>query len=685
MLVWLLAAIIGATADVTLVVKAHGGASATADVTLRRIDAADAAPVTMTVTNTARVSLPQGTWSVDVDTPALWHKRQQFIAHENGTVVVEVWPRAYITGTMTNSSREVLVRFDSREVTCPVEQARFRCALPAGTLDLRIRPAGFIAQYRSGIVLEPGATRDLGAFEFREGQSITGRVEVPRGVALDSVTINARHEGSTSDARTAPVTDNGFFHIDGLAPGAYVVNANVARTLYSVPVQVVVRQGKEAELIEPLRLDRPRRIALDLAPAVSPKGARWRVRLSRYVDARSLDPVTESSATEEGAWQSPPLPPGRYQLVVETERDRWHAEDFTVTAADIHRTIALEQRLIRGTVMLGDRPLAATVTLRAGETSVQTASDDEGRFTTAMPHVNAKKLVAEIRSDVPRVQRRVTVDNAADIEIRLEPTSVIGEVVTARGKPAANAIVNIAGPGTETTLIQVRTAVDGSFAAHGVRPGRYHVIASGFLSESKGVDVVVDPAELVQPIKLVLDDQRVLRGRVVSAGNPVAGAQVHARAVDAPQMISAPRTTDPNGEFTVAVPPDARRFDVTVAPPGLSFTLAGVALSDRPFTISIDPRGGSLVVLAKDGEVPWLVHNGATAPATAVTFDWPAESAGGRTTMPMMEPGGYAACAVPPHLIDLFRGSAGQSGGRCVSGYLAPQGSLTLDLRSETQ
>jgi hypothetical protein len=299
--------------------------------------------------------------------------------------------------------------------------------------------------------------------------------------------------------------------------------------------------------------------------------------------------------------------------------------------------------------------------------------------------VEEKKLVVEIRSEVPRVQRRVTVDSAASIEIRLEETSLLGEVVTTRGKPAENAIVNIGGPDTETSVTQVRTAIDGSFAVHGLRPGRYRVIASAFLSESKGVDVTVEPDESVQPVKLVLDDMRVLRGRIVSAGNPVAGAQVQARAVDAPQMISVPRTTDPNGEFTIAVPPDASRFDLTIAPPGFSFTLAGIALSERPLTINVEARGGSLVVLTRNGEVPWLVHNGATAPATAVTFEWPTESDGGRTTMPMMEPGAYAACAVPLHLIDLFRASSGQSGGRCVSGYLAPQGALTLDLRGGVQ
>lgn len=591
---------------------------------------------------------------------------------------------AYVTGTTTNPVREVIIRFDSGEVTCPVEQSRFRCAFPAGVFDLRIRPAGFIAQYRPGIALEAGTTLDLGTFEFREGQSITGRIDVPRGVPPQTVTVTARPEGG-GDVRMAAPGAKGFFHIDALTPGAYVVSAKAGRTHYSMPVHVVVRQGKEAELIEPLRLDKPRRIGLDLAPALSPKGARWRVRLSRYLDARSLDPVTESSASEDGGWQSPPLPPGRYQLLVETEQDRWHSEDFTVDAADIQRTIALEQRLIQGTVTLGDKPLAATVTLRAGRKSVQTTSDDEGRFTAAMPQVDAKELVAEVRSDIPRVQRRATVDLAANIEIRLEQTSLIGEVVTARGKPAENAVVNIGGPDTETNLTQVRTAIDGSFAVHGLRPGRYRVTASAFLRESKGVDVTVDPDEPVQPVRLVLADMHVLRGRIVSAGHPVAGAQVQAWAVDAPQMISVPRATDPNGEFTIAVPPDARRFDLTIAPPGFSFTLAGVALSDRPLVITVEPRGGSLVLLARDGEVPWLVHNGATAPATAVTFEWPSESETGRTTLPMMEPGAYAACAVPLHSIDAFRASGGQSGGRCVSGYLAPQGSLTLDLRSVVQ
>jgi len=54
--------------------------------------------------------------------------------------------------------------------------------------------------------------------------------------------------------------------------------------------------------------------------------------------------------------------------------------------------------------------------------------------------------------------------------------------------------------------------------------------------------------------------------------------------------------------------------------------------------------------------------------------------------IPMMEPGAYSACLVAS--LSEFRKSGGSTGGRCVGGFLAPLGSLRLDLapdRRETR
>jgi len=138
----------------------------------------------------------------------------------------------------------------------------------------------------------------------------------------------------------------------------------------------------------------------------------------------------------------------------------------------------------------------------------------------------------------------------------------------------------------------------------------------------------------------------------------------------------------------IAVPRNARLFDLTVAAPGFSYLIRRVRLGDRPLTIDVEQHGGTLVVLTDAGQVPWLVHDGATVPMPAVTHAWPVrteERADGsqQFVIPMMDPGSYAACIVESAQMGMFRNSAGQTGGRCIPGSLAAFGTVTLDLRAK--
>jgi hypothetical protein len=210
-------------------------------------------------------------------------------------------------------------------------------------------------------------------------------------------------------------------------------------------------------------------------------------------------------------------------------------------------------------------------------------------------------------------------------------------------------------------------------------------MASAFLRESAPQTVAIGDGHTPDAVKLVIRPMSAVRGRVLSPYGPVPGATVQARANDVDQQIVIRRQTDVNGEFTVPAAPGSRTVDVSVSAPGFSYVVMGAALTGRPLNVTVDQRGGTLTVRAKNSEIPYLVHNGGTVPVTAVAFTWPVASQDGPDgtrdfVLPMMEPGIYSACLTDPAAADLFRRSGGQNGGRCVSGALAPFSTLVLDL-----
>jgi hypothetical protein len=705
---------------VSFVLDAHGTSGAGVAVTLTRIEpkAAEAGamePVHATMGRTEPLSLdlPTGNWRLDVDDSSVWHTTQFFRVDPAAgeEIAVSIWPRSLLAGRIAHDAKaepkEMLVRFESGggpeaatvsgQLRCPIDNGRFVCHMPAGTYRLRMRPKGFVAQYVPEAKLAAGATLDVGTLHFREGQSIAGLVELPRHSSsnITAVRVSAIPAGARPDSLlllSARPDSKGFFHIDGVAPGAYIVSASLQRALTSAPVPVIVRAGVEADLVQPLRLNQPRRINLLLMPPAAPDRSLWHVKLYR-TENDHRDEVTESNAAPDGAWQSPPLQPGAYEAAVGTiSGDEWHRETIAMADDEVGRSILLQRTGAHGKLMLGSRPLQASVTFTsASGFSITAQSDERGQFTAALPHPDDPDLKAIVRSSIPWVQRTVAVKVAKDdepIDIVLPDAMIAGDVVTPAGAPVANAVVSIAGEQISDSFIQPQTRADGTFEAHGLVPGSYRVIATDFLKESEPVTIQVGENGIPDPLHLVVRDMKQLRGRVVSSLGPVPGAQVQARATNVPQSIVHNRQTDMNGVFAEALPAGTARYEMTVAAPGFSFVIGGGTLLEDPLIVGVDQNGGTIVITAPNVSAVTLVHGGGTCPAPLVSRQWPSQQtqladSKQQLTIPMMEPGVYAACLVPPEQHPVFRITGGQTGGRCVSGYLPPFGTLALNAESK--
>lgn len=161
-----------------------------------------------------------------------------------------------------------------------------------------------------------------------------------------------------------------------------------------------------------------------------------------------------------------------------------------------------------------------------------------------------------------------------------------GSVRDERGAPVANAEVGTGHWGLRAAW--TRSAADGTFAITGLPLGPFAVVAK---SEGKGEARAefVGTAGGALRWDAVLTRATTLRGRVVAAGAPVAGANVMARCMEsAQQMWFGDATTDANGAFAITNCADAL-LHVDVRTPSSGFFV--VVLRD-----DVDPRAGEVLL-----------------------------------------------------------------------------------------
>lgn len=167
-------------------------------------------------------------------------------------------------------------------------------------------------------------------------------------------------------------------------------------------------------------------------------------------------------------------------------------------------------------------------------------------------------------------------------------------------------------------------------------------------------------------VRLRLEHGREVRGRVVSAFGPVPGARISIYPTNVPGRIVTTHTTDERGEFLIVLPPNAADLDVRVFPPGFAYTMGRVGYQPKkPLIVTVDQRGGTLVVNAPPDAALRLHHEGAMTWLSALRSSWSTSTRqDGSLCLEAMEPGAYTLC----------------SESACTDGFLPPQGELRLTL-----
>ena len=529
---------------------------------------------------------PHLTWRLDVAAEGFWVAETLVVV---GSDLRELSVRLIPTATLiarvetaqgSKEPGELSVRLRSpgetpthpgavdEKLRCPIVEDRWLCEVPSGTFDLRLHAPDFVSHYFWERELPPKTTVDLGRVELVSGSAISGWlvtddgspirpatrvVATPRATQPAARRDEARHRGL---ANKAAVTERGFFHLRGLPPGAYVLDAEQEGYVLSRMVTVVVAEDSESELEEPLVLTHPADLRVTVEPPVDTLGGPWSLILGQR--SSGTGPPSFGSTGPDGSWTAKALTPGTYSLMVRSSQgSRLASEDIEVEGPVTEHWVLLDFVEVEGVVTLGGEPLAARLAFgRAdGPVSIRLQADEEGRFSGSLPRPGTWEVDVQSRSaGVFRRLRALEVEPAdgsdhAWIDIELPATRIEGEVIDAQGDGVARATVlavpvpSKAGDPAELPS-HTRSGEDGLFVFDGFEPATYRLQAiravEGRKQVSEPVEVILDEDDPPRSVRLVLASETPFRGRVLSGGGGIPGVSVVARPLGETAGISLP-------------------------------------------------------------------------------------------------------------------------------------------------
>jgi hypothetical protein len=469
---------------------------------------------------------------------------------------------------------------------------------------------------------------------------------------------------------------------------------------------LTVYAGTELELLRPLVLAPPASLEVMLDPPRDPWDQAWQIELSSTSElTHQVEPVASAKSGEGGSWKQQGLAPGTYSLQVKSGTEAiWHSQEFEIDREGTQLHVDLPAVRVRGSVRLGDQPLAADLWFggRHGAQRVHLVADERGGFSGVLPREGVWRV--EVVSKAPSVHRSfpgLAVKKSSDagearIEIALPHTVLRGRVVRERGEPADHAIVFVTALSGQEPPFPEHAGADGEFRLEGLPPGQILLSAQappGDETEAWMPATLADGRE-GEPVTLTVRPHLTLSGTVVSAAGGVPGARIEAWPGRDPLAFMTPQATDVLGQFTTRLPPGTREVSLVVYPPGFALTALRLAFDpDRPVTLPVETAGGTLVLesatpLSRDdftsaGVV--ALHNGVLLYYINL-HNWSAFNGQTgdprRLVVPQVEAGDYTVCRIfqdePAALL------AGElPADRCVTGHVPVLGEAVLKVPPE--
>lgn len=579
---------------------------------------------------------PELAWEVSVEGEGCWAP-PLIIAGENSgeTRTSFVWPASTIGGTFKMQKgetppKEVHATVEADDMAtlgasiprtsldCSVDDARWRCSVPAAKGDFRLAADGFVPRYVWGLEVPAGKKKTLD-IALARGASVSGRVALSdRHAKLEEVTVELRPAGFArtpaderrfgAQSRTTAASRRGFFQFPSVEDGTYDVVAT-KKGWSRATRRVRVGSTKESDA-GVLTLPALARADVIIDPALDTKGRRWRVVLDRdAVPMQALPTLADKQAAADGTWTVDALEAGKYRLnIFDGGGVAYDRLSVNIQPGEPPLRFHMDSLLVHGLVHIGREPLAAALHFVNSKApgDLDLTTDENGVFAGTFPAAGQYSVEISPKGSAQRLRMLIEVkpspEDIVNVDIDVPAGVVSGKVVDETGAPVA-AYVQIL-PGGGRRPVSTTAAEDGTFRLIGVDRGDIVLNARALpIGESGPVPQTVSDGTS-DPVTLTLHPRREFTLWVVSpSGQSVAGAVV--RFNDG--HFSREEIAGPGGDVHYAVPRGIDSLDVIVAAAGFPIRMMNLRIAaDMDPNPQVVLGGISALLVAKvAGAPPW--------------------------------------------------------------------------------
>jgi len=631
-------------------------------------------------------------WSITAESPRCWAPAVHVASDAaNQQAAVGLWRAGSLAGRLTLPAdmaepEAVIVRLESAPlptgsvpvpptvIRCPVASGRFRCAVPATRIDLRVLVDDLAPRYMWDVDVGADATTDLGELLLERGGSIAGFVQFDGdGPPLSDVVVEIvptmpppisesaaaeAAEETRLSSRAAKVRPNarGFFQFAPLESGQYTVTARREKWSDARVTEIRVEAGRETELERVLVIEPLSRVEVLLQPPLDPYGQPWTMSLRQLKPLTTMSlPVSEGPASMTGSWSVDGVHSGVHMVTVKDHRGNPFERstvDVSPRMAPIQVTVAA--LAVYGTVQIGEDPIPARLEMRNGRTAmVVLQADAEGRFSGALPTEGKWEIQIEARRNLrltKNVEIRRRLDGATEIDLTLPDTRIKGAVVDESGKPV-RAMVRVH-DGSKQIIAGGSSGDDGRFEFVALEEGDVYLLAR---STSGGVESSFVPGRVTEDldteVTIVVRPQVTITGRIVTPlGRPVAGAFVRWMIPHRNNWLE--EVSGPSGQFRIALPDDAGVLDLVILPPALPVKLVFIPIQkgmERKVEVVVGGPAGVLEIqMESKPPFPMIERHGRAVSVSMLRYpiNWTGPSRDWRPwgLALQLEAGDYAIC-----------------------------------------
>lgn len=563
-----------------------------------------------------RIRLDQGLWKLTVDADGYWSRPREVWVSGDTDLTVPVWPAAVFRGRLgfrpgqggplparLTASPELLGPKDRpgyvTTEACQVERTEWRCLLPAASLNVRVKPEGYVARYFNNVPLSPRTPTDVGLLLLERGASVAGRVVDPQGKAVPGARVELRAaSGDPLGSPASATTDRiGFFQLLVPSPATFTVQASDGpRSAASAPFDI--READEFLLSEPLALRVPLRLRVSLNPPSDPDGKPWRIRLVRVDGTEGKLVANDVVVSDQGSWTRSGLGPGTYLVAVSTSSGiRWTSKKFELAPESDLIEVQIDPCSLKGTIRLGGRPVRAHLVLggHRGPVSIPFDSDEAGEFGGLIP-CRDDLFTRQWKVDVEADEFRRTLQNVKVVEgltgevrvdLSLADSSLDVLVVDEQGVPVSDPLLTVVNA-LRPDLMEQALGADPEKPGHsrlvGLDDGSYYVSARAGGGVSDSVRCEITENSRHPTVRLVVRKQLELSGRVVANdGTPVPFATLVPIPIQATLQPVEEVASDAAGSFQIRLPDETRQLALTVRAYGMAYKIVRVNISpDQP-------------------------------------------------------------------------------------------------------